>query len=234
MTASGTVTITSTGNAGVRIENGGRVVFVDSFFSPALWVGSASAIGPATAGKADIILVTHDHFDHFDPGQVAEAALASGALVAGPQAVVSALRGILPEGRVAALEPKDSRQGPADSVTRDFSGIKVTAFRTFHCRGHNSYLVEMGAFRAFHDGDNERTRRLDLSALGRVDALFLCPWRGSGAAGFVAALKPGRWFLVHLTEDEISEHGRGAFLPGLCDPAPEGVIALSPGRSIQL
>jgi hypothetical protein len=109
----------------------------------------------------------------------------------------------------------------------------VTAFRTYHGRGHNSYLVRAGGFAFFHDGDNEDTRPLDTAALAPVDALLLCPWQGSGWPEFVERLSPRRWFLIHMTQEEIAQHRAGRFLPDLCDrvPLPDRIVALAPGEA---
>jgi len=109
---------------------------------------------------------------------------------------------------------------------------KVTAFRTFHSRGHNSYLVDAGGFRFFHDGDNEHCQRTDVSQLGGVDVLFQGPWKGSGWVEFVEAVKPAKWFLMHLTDGELDDHFAGRFLPDICDrtPLPDRLVVLRPGE----
>ena len=107
----------------------------------------------------------------------------------------------------------------------------VTAFRTFHGRGHNSYLVEAAGLRFFHDGDNEDTTRIPVSALGRLDALLIGPWQGSGWVEFIEKLSPPRYFLMHLSEEELDEHAAGRFLPGICERVPKGLVVLRPGQS---
>jgi L-ascorbate metabolism protein UlaG (beta-lactamase superfamily) len=112
----------------------------------------------------------------------------------------------------------------------------VTAFRTFHGREHNSYLVEAGGRRFFHDGDNENTRRLDAAALAGLDALMIGPWQGAGWVEFVERLAPRRWLLMHLSSAEIDQHEAGTYLAELCDhvPLPERLAVLRPGQSLTL
>ena len=171
--------------------------------------------------RADVILVTHAHLDHFLPGETAIVAEHTGARVVGPATVIDALKGKLPPESLIEMEPpRKSRQEPAASVHARLGAVAITAFRTFHGRDHNSYLVEMPGFRFLHDGDNEDTRMLPPDALGRLDALFIGPWQGSGWDKFVDKVKPAKWFLMHLTTDELKQHDEGKFLPPLCRKVP--------------
>lgn len=229
----GSATVVSAGNAGVIVEAGGRRILVDAFFHHLPHVGTAPFFRPRAAGRADLLLVTHDHPDHFDPQAVLEALDATGAAFVGPAGAVRRLAAAARGLELVELEPEDGRTPPASRSAAP-RGIRVTAFRTYHGQAHNSYLVEAGTFRFFHDGDNERTQHLQASALGRLDAVFLCPWQGSGAAGFLARTRPGRVFLVHLTDGELDQHDAGELLPGLMDPVPPDLVALRPGGRMEV
>jgi hypothetical protein len=63
---------------------------------------------------------------------------------------------------------------------------------------------------------------------------MLCPWQGSGWQAFIEALKPGHWFLIHMTADEVDQHERGEFLSGITDRVPMEPIALRPGEARKL
>ena len=220
------------GNEGFRVAGPGATVYIDAFFEGFFPLAKGRAAVPD--GPADLILVTHAHWDHFDRAAVARAAEASGAVVAGPAPVVRALRRRLPEDRLMELEPHEARGGrPFASTGGELPNVRVTAWRTSHGRAHNSYLVEMDGFRFFHDGDNEETRRLDAARLRPLDALRRCPWQGSGWADFVESADPKRWFLMHLSDDELAQHRRGEFLPDLCSrvPLPDRIVALAPGEA---
>lgn len=225
--------ITATGNAGVYLENNAGRVYIDSFFHPVPDVGGRPNLRGADARKADIILVTHNHYDHLHPEETRDAALASGAVVAGPARVVHVMAKHLPPERLITLEPEERRQPPA--FRRDVIGnIAITTFRTYHAQGHNSYLLEMDGVRILHDADNERTQPFDIATLGKIDLLLLCPWADSGAGDFVARLNPGKWLLIHMTDEEIDQHRVGGFLPGLVSPVPQGVEALRGGESLEI
>jgi len=230
------VEITLIGNEGFCIATPCATVLIDAFYGAIPGMASAPGWGARSVDKADLILVTHAHWDHFQAGQVADAARRTGATVAGPAAVVGELRRMLPAECLVKLEPPPARRGMALSGKVELPAATVTAFRTFHGRGHNSYLVETPGLRLFHDGDNEDTRRLDPAAIGRLDALFICPWQGSGWVEFIERLDPARWFLMHLSEEELDQHEAGEFLPELCDHVPlaDRVVGLRPGQSVTL
>jgi L-ascorbate metabolism protein UlaG (beta-lactamase superfamily) len=226
-------TIISLGNAGFLVEAGGKRVYIDAFHGLPPFPGELPA--ERTAG---LILVTHAHWDHFKARPAAAAAGRTGAAVAGPATVTAALRGRVPPERLIELEPPAAPGGggPLQPAALQARGIGVTAYRTVHSRDHNSYRVELPGLRFFHDGDNEDTRRLDASALGGLDALFIGPWRGSGYIELVERLAPRRWFLMHLTRDELEEQERGTFLTATCgcDRVPPGLVALRPGERFEL
>jgi L-ascorbate metabolism protein UlaG (beta-lactamase superfamily) len=228
--------VTAIGNEGFLVQAGTVRVLVDAFYNPVLRVGAAPAPGVDTA-RADLILVTHDHWDHFDPGATAAAAERAGALVAGPPSVTCQLKARLPAARLCTLAPPAAGPGaPYPAASAGLPCGRVTGFRTRHGREHLSYLVELPGFRFFHDGDNEDTRRIPRAQLGALDALFLATWQGADWARFVEELRPARWFLMHLNDEELDQCEAGAYFAGLCDrvPLPEALVALRPGQSCSM
>ncbi len=227
-----TTELTLIGNAGFRIAAGAARIFIDAFYGAIPGVAGKSALDPGRVQRADLLLVTHAHWDHFDAGAVAGVAARTGARVIGPGSVLTALRGRLPDSALIAMTPS-ARPGAAKlpSLKRAFPAATVTAFATFHGPEHNSYLIELPGCRCFHDGDNEKTRRLEPAALGQLDALMLGPWQGSGWVDCIERLAPRRYFLMHLTEDELAQHAQNRFLPDLCDHVPAGLVVLRPGAS---
>ena len=230
------VEITGIGNEGFKIVANNTIIYIDSFFSPALWVGSAACIAPSDVKNADLILVTHRHPDHFEEIGVADVVSRTNAKVVGPASVCGKLRTSLAKGVIVEMEPALRKSGNAASVTVELPMARITAFRTFHSPDHNSYLVEMPGFRFFHDGDNEDASRIDVAELGKIDALFIAPWQGAHWVEFIEAVKPSRWFLMHLTDEELVQQKAGTFLPDLCDhvPEPDRLVTLGPGESFEM
>jgi L-ascorbate metabolism protein UlaG (beta-lactamase superfamily) len=159
--------LTLIGNEDFRIDAGPVRIFIDAFYN-------------AIPGVA---------------GAVADAARRTGAAVIGPGAVVAALRGQLPDAVLAEMNPA-ARAGSSKIpfLKRDFPAAAVTAFRTFHGQEHNSYLIELPGFRRFHDGDNEKTQRLEAAVIGKLDALLIGPWQGSSWVKCIERLAPRRFF----------------------------------------
>ncbi len=223
--------ITAIGNEGFCISTDSATIYIDAFYSPMRGVAGVPSICSEDVAKADLILVTHRHWDHFDPVGLAEAASRTGASVIGPAATIGDLQGKVPDSKLIGMDPKpsDKRRG-VPFLTKSFPFGSVSAFRTDHGDEHNSYLVELPGFRFFHDGDNENTRVLDVSSIGKLDALMIGPWYGSGWVEFIEKLAPREYLLMHLTEEELADHEKGKFLPEICDRVPEGLVVLRPGQ----
>jgi L-ascorbate metabolism protein UlaG (beta-lactamase superfamily) len=220
------------GNEGFRLHAGDAEIYIDAFYHPIPGMASAPVLRGKDVAKADLILVTHEHMDHFRVGEAAEVACRTGAIVAGPRAVIKSLAGKVPADALREMEPSAApAREPARTVKLELPFAAVKAFRTFHGRGHNSYLIESAGLRFFHDGDNGNTTRIPASALGRIDALMIGPWQGSGWVEFIEKLSPSRYFLMHLSEEELDEYEAGRFLPGICARVPKGLVVLRPGQS---
>ena len=227
-----TTEITLIGNEGFRIVSGSFCILIDAFYSPIPHVAGAPSTDASLVARADLILVTHAHPDHFSAGAVAEAAKRTGATVVGPAAVVEALRRRVAPEKLIEMEPAKAAKGQAAlGMSVMLPPAVVRAYRTFHGQEHNSYLVELPGFRFFHDGDNEDTRRIPREDLARLDALLIGPWQGSGWVEFIETVRPSHWFLIHLANEELEQHEAGKFLPEICDRVPAGLTVLRPGQS---
>jgi len=226
------VEITLIGNEGFRVAAPSATVYVDAFYSPIRGVAGVPSMCSEDVSKADLLLITHAHWDHFNAFGVADAASRTNAFVIGPSHAIEELSGKVEASRLISMDPprQDSRKG-VPFAKKNFPFGSVSAFRTDHGEEHNSYLVELGGFRFFHDGDNEDTRILDVSAIGRLDALMIGPWYGSGWAEFIEKVAPKKCFLMHMTEEELADHEKGKFLPEICSRVPEGLVVLRPGQT---
>ena len=199
------------GNEGFRIRAGNAEIYIDAFYHPIPGMAGAPVLrgdgrceggpdprnacapGPLQARRGDGSRVSHRRDRRGTPRRDQ---------VAGGESPC----------RTRCGKWSRPRRPPASRRERRSSSCRspaVTAFRTFHGRGHNSYLIEAAGLRFFHDGDNGDTTRIPVSALGRLDALLIGPWQGSGWVEFVEKLSPPRYFLMHLSEEELEEHAAG-------------------------
>jgi L-ascorbate metabolism protein UlaG (beta-lactamase superfamily) len=146
------------GHAGFRIRSGPATIYIDPYRVPD---------GPT----ADLILITHGHYDHFSPQDV-ERLSHEGTWVVAPPAVAERIAG-----QVVSVRPGESVQ--------PFAGVEVTAVaayntskrdsdgNVFHPReaGWVGYDVNVRGQRLYHSGDTDVVPEMD--AVAGVDVALL-------------------------------------------------------------
>jgi L-ascorbate metabolism protein UlaG (beta-lactamase superfamily) len=153
--------------------------------------------------KADIILITHDHFDHYSPDDVKKL-LKPGTTVVSIAAVTKKVRG-------AAVETVK----PGDKVT--VQGIAIEAVpaynvdKQFHPKsaGHVGFIVTVDGVRIYHAGDTDfipemKGFRVDIALLPVSGTYVMTAEEAVQAAG---AIKPKLAIPMHY----------GAIVGGLSD-----------------
>ncbi|MEK7827877.1 MAG: MBL fold metallo-hydrolase, partial [Thermodesulfobacteriota bacterium] len=118
--------------------------------------------------KADLILVAHDHSDHFDPKTIALIGTERTKLVATPLAAAKLGRGIvLKNGEETAVDGIRIEAVPAYNIVHMRSpGMP------FHPKGDgNGYVLTFGDKRVYVAGDTENIP--EMKTLGRIDVAFL-------------------------------------------------------------
>ena len=86
--------------------------------------------------KPDIIFITHNHADHFVSSVVTNLAMSSGALVVGPQPVISALGSLLPSNQLTTYAPATGAK-----TTASLLGINLTIYGSYDGTSQNSYRL---------------------------------------------------------------------------------------------
>jgi len=205
-------------NSGVLVGSGDAKVLIDGLFdkpnpeyrAPAPEVLDKMMKGVAPFDGVDLVLVTHNHPDHFD------AALAVCYLETRPEPVL-----IAPSDAVEAMRKVAAdwtKLGPrvvaldinvGEKEKKDLKRIPVTAFRTLHSGDRESpmnlmYLFELGGRRVFHEGDsNGKPEVYQGFGLGSapIDLAMVHYWfpLDPGCARWLQeVLKPGHIALTHL------------------------------------
>jgi L-ascorbate metabolism protein UlaG (beta-lactamase superfamily) len=122
----------------------------------------------AALPKADIVLVTHEHYDHLDPKAIAAVCRDSTVVILGPKC------GGKVDGAVV-LRNGDSRavNGIRIEAVPAYNVVHVRApNQPFHPKGDgNGYVLTLGARRVYIAGDTENTR--EMKALKNIDIAFL-------------------------------------------------------------
>jgi L-ascorbate metabolism protein UlaG (beta-lactamase superfamily) len=138
------------GHAGFLIRVAGKVVYIDPYRSSA---------GP----QADVILITHDHFDHFSPDDV-KRLTRKGTRVIAPASVTEQIGGpalSIAPGEAVELDSLEVSAVPAYNTNKLNSDG-----RPFHPReaGWVGYLLRAGGERLYHSGDTDVIPEMDQAA----------------------------------------------------------------------
>jgi len=152
------VTITFVGHGTLVIQWGQLVVHVDP-------VGEYGDY--AKLPKADLVLVTHDHFDHLDAAAI-EAARKQGTEIVLTAKCAAKVKGtVMANGDRRTFKGIDVEAVPAYNIKHERS-----AGKPFHPKGEgNGYVLTLGGLRVYVAGDTENTP--EMKALAGIDVAFL-------------------------------------------------------------
>jgi L-ascorbate metabolism protein UlaG (beta-lactamase superfamily) len=158
-TSAGDVEIVFFGHGSLMMTHAGKNIYIDPFNREANY---------ATMQKADLILLTHEHGDHFDPEAIALLLKENTEVVCTEKCALTYTQGIVMH----------------NGDTRTFSGYKIEAVpaynlvhgpsagKVFHPKGEgNGYIITIGDKRIFIAGDTENTP--EMKALKHIDVAFL-------------------------------------------------------------
>jgi len=138
------------GHSGFRIRAGRSFVYIDPY---------RVADGP----EADLILITHDHYDHFSPQDVDRLAGRRTAFIA-PAAVAERVSGDVRS--IAAgesIEPEGLRGVEVRAIAAYNTSKRDPSGEVFHPReaGGVGYELRVGGERLYHSGDTDVIPEMD-------------------------------------------------------------------------
>ena len=205
------IKITFFAHASLAIEFEGRHIYLDPVMENADY---------EKLPKADVILVTHSHYDHFD---------------------MAAIDALQKEGTQILLDKSSAEGFYGDcftmlpgAVAEPFANIKVEAVAAYNTSEHQlqfhpkeredcGYVVTLGgAVRIYASGDTEPTD--ELRAVKNVDIAFICcnqPYTMTPdqAAEAVKAIRPAIYYPYHYgqVEEPTDVEALAKMLEGVCD-----------------
>lgn len=194
-TSAGNLTIAFFGHASLRFTFGGIEIYVDPF---------GEAADYPKLPKAEVILITHDHFDHCDPKAVAAIRVDK------TQVVFSAACAQKLEGGMA-MQNGDSRfvcGVKVESVAAYNVVHKRTNGKPFHIPGEgNGYVLTFGDKRVYVAGDTENIP--EMKNLRDIDCAFLpvnVPYTMTPemAADAARTFRPRILYPYHFDETDLS------------------------------
>jgi len=158
-TNAGDVSITFLGHSSLMLQWQGKVIHVDPWSKQAEY---------AALPKADLVLVTHEHYDHLDASAV-QTISKPGTVVASSLKASSALKGAV---ALRNGESKELAGIRVDAVPAYNRAHMRSGSEPFHPRGQgNGYVLHFGATRVYIAGDTEDIP--EMAALKGVDVAFL-------------------------------------------------------------
>lgn len=158
-TAAGDLGVTFIGHSSLYFTFNGKVIYNDP-------VGEKGVY--KLLPKADLILVSHDHFDHFDPDTIAAISTPKTRIV-----LTETCAGKLGRGTVLKNGDKTTIDGIAIEAVPAYNIIHLRApGQPFHPRGiGNGYIVTFGDKRVYLAGDTENIN--EMQSFGKIDVAFL-------------------------------------------------------------
>jgi L-ascorbate metabolism protein UlaG (beta-lactamase superfamily) len=158
-TSAGEVKVTPLYHASTLIEAGGKTIYVDPA-KPAKLDGLP---------KADLILISHEHYDHFDPESIKSISKQETQVIA-PASVVAKFPSAKPmtngqsqqweQWKIEAVPSYNLKRGPGKG-------------QLFHPKGRdNGYVLTFGGKRFYFSGDTEGVP--EMRSLKDIDVAFVC------------------------------------------------------------
>ncbi|QFT58802.1 metal-dependent hydrolase [Sulfitobacter sp. THAF37] len=207
-TDAGPITVHPVSHASFVMETPKGTIYVDPVGEPAQY---------ADFPPADLVLITHEHGDHYNAETLAALVGASTQLITNP-----AVHDMLPE----ALRGKAS--AVANGETAQFAEMNIEAIpayntteerKNFHPEGRdNGYVLNFDGFRVYISGDTEDIP--EMRELSDIDLAFVCmnlPFTmdATAAASAVAEFAPTYVYPYHYRGRDGGTQDPEAFASGV-------------------
>ncbi|MGB9938480.1 MBL fold metallo-hydrolase [Methanosarcina sp.] len=190
----GSVKIQWLGHAGFLLEGDGKKIYIDPY---------GLSEEPAFDDKADILLITHEHFDHCSPDDIRKVRRSDSTTLI-PENLSLQFKGDarrIAEGDILAdgLEIKGTRIEVVPAYNID---------KPYHPRGSGvGYIVELGGIRIYHAGDCDffpemRSIRADVALLPIGGTYTMDEEEAASAA---AAISPRDVIPMHYGKPGVTE-----------------------------
>jgi L-ascorbate metabolism protein UlaG (beta-lactamase superfamily) len=194
-TSGGDLKITFIGHATLMFSFGNKVIHIDPVGSEADYT---------QLPKADIILVTHEHFDHLDPAAIKILSTEKTDLILTEKCRDKVSGGIpMKNGETMVIQGTKIEAVPAYNIVHERAkGLP------FHPKGQgNGYIFTFGDKRVYVAGDTENTP--EMKALKNIDVAFLpmnLPYTMTPemVADAAKAFKPKILYPYHYGDTDIS------------------------------
>ena len=186
---------------------------------------------PPGSPVADVVLVSHDHYDHLSPDDVKK--------VSGPKTVVIANPSAAAKLKGARVIRPGEKITVGDVTVEAVPAYNVNKFRSpgvvFHPKTaeHVGYLVTVGGERLYHAGDTDHIPEMS----GLKCDVALLPVSGTyvmtadEAAGAAKAIKPGVAVPMHYGDkDVVGSLADAERFKALCEQAGIKVQILAAGH----
>jgi L-ascorbate metabolism protein UlaG (beta-lactamase superfamily) len=161
--AAGTVALWWLGQAGFAMRAGATVLLLDPFLSPMAERLYPPALDPEAAVGVDVVVCSHEHYDHLDLASLpAIARVSPGARFVVPRPLVDAVAGAgVPRARIVGAQPGEALR--FDGVTLHpvpaSHGVGMKDAYTFGMElsgglyRYLGYVLDDGSMRVYHAGD---------------------------------------------------------------------------------
>ena len=195
-TSAGDLNITFIGHGTLMFSCGGKIIHIDPW---------SKAADYSEFPKADVILVTHEHFDHLDPKTIETIRTNETLLYISASCAENVTDGIvLDNGDTTTVDGLTIEVVPAYNIEH-----KRANGSPFHPEGvGNGYVITFGDKRVYVAGDTENTP--EMKALENIDIAFLpmnLPYTMTPemVADAARAFKPKILYPYHFGETDTSK-----------------------------